>query len=200
MTSDKENRVNDQLAQALDQLPRELEPPAGLEDRIVQTLNDRGLMAKTGKGRRLLLQILPLAATLVLGFFLGRVEPAAPDITTPAAEQGRKFILILRESSDFREQLQAPEEQMVGEYGAWAGQMAEGQLLGAEKLKDMGTRFSSQNSQILSSGLAFASEEYSIAGFFLVQAGTMEEALAIAKTCPHLSYGGVVEVREIDPV
>ena len=86
------------------------------------------------------------------------------------------------------------------EYGAWAGQLPKGQLLDAEKLKDAGARLNRRGGQLLNTELVFGSEEYSIAGFFLIRADTMEEALTIGRTCPHLSYGGVVEVREIDPV
>ena len=37
------------------------------------------------------------------------------------------------------------------------------------------------------------------AGFFIIAARTDEEALAIARSCPHLRYGGTVALRPIEP-
>jgi hypothetical protein len=36
-----------------------------------------------------------------------------------------------------------------------------------------------------------------MSGFFLIRANDRDEALAVARTHPHLRYGGSIEVREI---
>jgi hypothetical protein len=43
----------------------------------------------------------------------------------------------------------------------------------------------------------FAESKEAIAGFFIIQADSLEEALEIAKNCPGLDYGQTVEVRAI---
>jgi hypothetical protein len=36
-------------------------------------------------------------------------------------------------------------------------------------------------------------------GFFLVRAGSLDEAETLARGCPHLRHGGTIAVREVDP-
>ena len=41
----------------------------------------------------------------------------------------------------------------------------------------------------------FAESKEAIAGFFMIQADSLEQAVEIAKGCPGLGYGQTVEVR-----
>jgi len=41
-------------------------------------------------------------------------------------------------------------------------------------------------------------EHSSLGGYFLIKAQDMNAALAIARTCPHLKYGGSIEIRPIE--
>ena len=43
----------------------------------------------------------------------------------------------------------------------------------------------------------FAESKEAIAGFFIIQANNLEEAVEIAKGCPGLDYGQTVEVRPL---
>jgi hypothetical protein len=43
----------------------------------------------------------------------------------------------------------------------------------------------------------FAESNEAIAGFFIIQADSFDEAVEIAKSCPGLDYGQTVEVRAI---
>jgi hypothetical protein len=43
----------------------------------------------------------------------------------------------------------------------------------------------------------FAESKEAIAGFFIIRADSLEQAVEIAKGCPCLEYGQTVEVREI---
>ena len=43
----------------------------------------------------------------------------------------------------------------------------------------------------------FSESKEAIAGFFIIQADSLEEAVEIAKNCPGLDYGQTVEVRAI---
>ena len=38
-----------------------------------------------------------------------------------------------------------------------------------------------------------------IGGLFTIKAADYDEAVEISKECPHLKYGGRVELREIEP-
>jgi hypothetical protein len=43
----------------------------------------------------------------------------------------------------------------------------------------------------------FAESKEAIAGFFIIRADSLEQAVDLAKSCPGLEYGQTVEVREI---
>jgi hypothetical protein len=45
----------------------------------------------------------------------------------------------------------------------------------------------------------FAESKEAIGGFFLLELNNLEEAVAIARECPTLKYGGTIEVRAIAP-
>jgi len=137
-------------------LPREGEPPAGLEERVAGALRAKGLL----RPRR---RWLPLAAAIALvfaaGFFAGRWKPAPP----------HSFVLFLHESP------RTADESHVAEYVRWSHNDF---VLDGHKLANDG-----------GSG---------IGGFFIIAADSRERALQLAQTCPHLKYGGTIEVREIE--
>ena len=39
-----------------------------------------------------------------------------------------------------------------------------------------------------------------VGGYFTIEARDYEAALAECRDCPHLEYGGTIEVREVEPV
>jgi hypothetical protein len=171
-------------------LPRELPPPAELEERVVARLAARGLVTR----RRALRWMAPLAAALagVAGGWLLRGSDAA---VAPAPDAGGALYLLLIEG----EPAEAPPvSELVASYKAWGeGLAASGQLAGAEKLKDEGI--------VLAAGASGPASRLEIGpstlgGFFLVRAGSLAEAEAIARTSPHVRWGGRVTVRPVDPV
>lgn len=44
-----------------------------------------------------------------------------------------------------------------------------------------------------------APDAAALRGFFLIRANTLEEAEAIARTCPHRGHGGTIVLLEVDP-
>ena len=168
-----------------------LEPPSGLEDRVVESLRARGLLDAQRRGPR---RIVParwawpaaIAAGLLLfagGFTLGRVP-----VQTAGAGMGR-YTLLLYEGPGFNT-AGKPEAELVAEYTAWAGELAgRGSLVAGEKL--------AAREWILGAGGSAGQQEP--AGFFIIAARTDDEALAIARSCPHLRYGGTVAVRPVEP-
>jgi hypothetical protein len=43
----------------------------------------------------------------------------------------------------------------------------------------------------------YAESKELVGGFFIIRAADYDEACSLALSCPHLSYGGGVEVRQI---
>ena len=106
-----------------------------------------------------------------------------------------QYLLLLHEDPSAQTQSPAEMQSVLAEYSAWAGKMAaEGRLVDGQKLTDDGGR-------IVTSATAvdgpYAEAKEVLAGLFVVNAETYEEAVGLARDCPHLRYGTRVEVREI---
>lgn len=96
------------------------------------------------------------------------------------------------------EQIQA----VIGEYVAWRNKVgADGNLVGGEKLKDEGGRhIAGANGQLRVTDGPYAEAKEVIGGYFTISAADYEEAVEISKGCPHLKFGGRIELREIESV
>ena len=114
-----------------------------------------------------------------------------------------QFMLLLHESpNDFTDLSPEEIQRVIGEYTAWREKLAaEGKLAGGLKLKDEGGRHLTRNGdgvRVVDGPWAEAKEV--VGGYFLIQAADYDEAVEIAKGCPHLVYSGKVELREVDPI
>jgi hypothetical protein len=75
----------------------------------------------------------------------------------------------------------------------------------AEKGKYSGTNRLLSEGKTLKPGNAITDGPYAevkevVGGYLVVKAGSLEEAVEIAKSCPNLVYGGSVEVRSVMPI
>jgi hypothetical protein len=166
-------------ADALASLRTDAELPPGLEARTVRALADDGVIARRHSNWWLAL----VAAILVAaGFAAGRVSLA------PHAAPGGRYAVFLYGAPA----TSADEAGRAAEYRSWARS-----LRAAGKLDDGGR---------LGPGEVFPARRdvsplppvESPSGYFIVRASSLDDAHAIALTCPHLSHGGTVSVRPID--
>jgi hypothetical protein len=176
---------------AFEELAREESPPREVENRIVHALERRGLLRPTRR-RREWRALGAVAAGLLLvlaGFVAGRsTSRRAPTPPSP-----RFTLLLLRGTEPVAAR---PEEEAgrVSEYRAWARGLArEGRFVEGEKLEDRGARLRSPSGE--ADPTAPSPDE--IRGFFVISAPSFEDALAVARECPHLRYGGTILVRPI---
>lgn len=111
-------------------------------------------------------------------------------------------MMILHEApSDFT-QFSAEEIQaVIAEYKGWRGSVAaKGKLAGGAKLRDEGGKhLSGFNGDLRVTDGPFAEAKEVIGGFFTIEADNYDEAVELAKDCPHLKYGGRIELREVQP-
>jgi hypothetical protein len=140
-----------------------------------------------------------LAAGLVLGTALGagwgargeRARAAALAGATAPAPGAPRFALLLYRDPARPEPAGIGHDALVAEYRAWARDVARrGHAVSGEELDE----------RALAVGrLAPSGGEGGplLVGFFVVSARSAEEAAAIARSCPHLRYGGAVVVRPI---
>jgi hypothetical protein len=187
-----EDELTDAERSALAGLSAESAVPAGLEDRVVESLRVRGLIAASP--RRWSGGWPAAAAALALflsGLAAGRwTRPAAP--VPGAASDEPAYLLLLYPGPAYVAGDAAEEAKRVAEYGAWAEKLQrEGRLLGAEKLGDDTLVLEGRDGPV-------ASGE-GPQGYFIVRARTLDEARSIARACPHLGHGGRVTVQVVDP-
>ncbi len=173
-------------------LPRTVEPPVGLEERVVATLRDRGLIGRRHGPGWPLLAAASLAAVLCGWVARGLLAPPAP-----AAVAEKEFVLLLAEPQNLR--TDKPTAALVAEYRAWAMELAEqGKLARAAKLAWEGRRLASPEPAVVVETTEPRPNLAGTTGFFVVRARDLDEALAIARTCPHLAYGGELSVRPVE--
>ncbi len=113
------------------------------------------------------------------------------------------FMLLLHEDEgqfDGR----SPDEAMrvTREYMAWATKMREEQrFVGGEKLTDdAGKVLRPKGGKIFVTDGPYAESKEIVGGYFAIKARDYGEACEIAKQCPHLKFGGRVEVRQVHEI
>jgi hypothetical protein len=174
----------------LDELARELPPPVGLEERVVARLAGRGLLTRRSRRGRWLLPLAAAAAGLAAGWLLHGSTTATP---SPRAEAGLYLLVVHGESGEAR-----PAAERVEAHRAWARELAaSGRLVTAKKLASSGS--------VLDGGSTAPSRPLELdasspSGFFLVRASSLAEAERLARSSPHVRWGGRLTVRPIDPV
>ncbi|MGH9945958.1 MAG: YciI family protein [Pyrinomonadaceae bacterium] len=113
------------------------------------------------------------------------------------------YMLLLHEQPpDFSQFSPEDIQAMIGEYLDWRRKIeADGKLVGGEKLKDEGGKhLSGANGDIRVTDGPFSEAKEVIGGYFAISAADYDEAVEISRSCPHLKYGGRIELREVESV
>ena len=86
------------------------------------------------------------------------------------------------------------------EYVAWRNKVeAAGKLVSANKLEDGGGRhLTLSNGKIKAIDGPYTESHEVVGGYFVIEASSYGEAEEIAGDCPHLKYGGRIEVRKTE--
>ncbi|MGE0354597.1 MAG: YciI family protein [Gemmatimonadales bacterium] len=183
----------DGVQSELERLNPELSPPAGLESRVMRTLESRNLIRR--RRPRLLMIVGSLAAGILL--FLGGVL-AGRGMASPAqAGHGPRFMLLLYEDAGFHRDGEPPES-FVAEYSGWGHRLAEsGREVSGEELAPSARLLAPADSGSTVAARDVGSTAGQLAGFFIISARDYADAVSVARTHPHLRHGGRVVVREV---
>ncbi len=96
----------------------------------------------------------------------------------------------------------APQEMqgIIEKYSAWAAKLREsGRFTGGNKLKDHeGRVLRAEGGKTRVLDGPFSETKEVIGGYLAITADSYDDAVALARDCPHLAYGGTIEIREID--
>ena len=113
---------------------------------------------------------------------------------TPAKSE---YMLLFR-GNEWHKGLSAEEiQQVTSQWMAWFDRLTkQGKAKAGQPLEGTGKLVSGKKGRIVADG-PFAESKEAIGGYFLLAVGSLEEAVAIAKECPGLDYGAVVEVRPV---
>ena len=114
-----------------------------------------------------------------------------------------EYLLLLHEDpAAFADLAPSEIEAVIAKYMAWRERLAaEGRLAGGTKLTDDGGRWlSRENGQVRVVDGPFSEAKEIIGGFFMIEATDYAEAVEISSTCPHIDYGGRIELRAVEPV
>ena len=160
-------------------LPREIEPPAALEDRVVSALAASGAIRRPARQPRWL-----AAAAAAMLFAAGYATAAWQAAPAPMPAADNRYALLLYDNDTLTDVETADR---VAEYSAWArDERAAGRLELGEKLADAATFVGPTPDASGPSGL------------FIIRADSLEEALTVARDCPHARHGGTIVVRRVE--
>ena len=108
--------------------------------------------------------------------------------------------MLLFRGTDWHTELSPEEiEQIVNRMKSWFDRLtAEGKAKSGKPLFHEGKIVSQRNGRSVIDG-PFAETKETIAGFSLLEVGSLDEATKIAKEFPCLEYGATVEVRPVAP-
>lgn len=112
------------------------------------------------------------------------------------------YMLLLHETPTDYSQFSAEQIQaVIGEYVAWRKKIeAEGKFVAGEKLKDEGGKhLSGHNGSLRITDGPYTEAKEVIGGYFSISAANYDDAVETARGCPHLKYGGRIELREVEP-
>jgi hypothetical protein len=109
-----------------------------------------------------------------------------------------QYALLLRDEPAFFAGLSAEEVQkLMQKYGDWRRSLGK-QITGGHKLKDgEGRVLQKQNGKPSMTDGPYAEAKEVMAGLFVLEADNYDQAVELAKTCPHMEYGSI-EVRAIE--
>lgn len=109
-----------------------------------------------------------------------------------------QFMLLLR-GGEFPAQSPEEMQKVVEKYIAWADKLRqEGRHRAGDELKEGGRILSLKNGKHVVDGPYVETKEI-VGGYYLLEAQNLDEATEISKGCPHLVFGGSIEIREINP-
>jgi hypothetical protein len=113
------------------------------------------------------------------------------------------YMLLLHQSpSKFRDLSPEDIQQIIARYKAWREQLVrENRLRGGEKLSnDGGRHLRLQGGQVSVTDGPYSEAAEVLGGYFAIEAASYDEAVEIARTCPHLTGSQWIEVRQVDSI
>jgi hypothetical protein len=109
-----------------------------------------------------------------------------------------QYLLLLRDDpSQFSDLSPEEMQKVLQRYGDWRRSL-QNRIIGGHKLKDgEGRVMRSENNKPIVTDGPFAEAKEVMGGVFILEAADYNQAVEVAKTCPHMDFG-TIEVRQIE--
>jgi hypothetical protein len=110
----------------------------------------------------------------------------------------KEYLLLLRAGRPAATKTEAENKSEMQAWGTYMGSLGQkGQFVGGLPLVSGGAVVSPEGT---SSEPVNSAAEGIVGGYLIVKADSLEQAVEIAKSCPHIANEGNIEVREIAPM
>jgi len=89
-------------------------------------------------------------------------------------------------------------QKMVEKYMAWADKLrTEDRYRAGEELQTSGKVLRKEGQRVVDG--PYVETKETVGGFFLIEAKNFDDAITISRECPHLDFGGEIEIHEVIP-
>jgi hypothetical protein len=112
-----------------------------------------------------------------------------------------KYMLLLHDDpSAFATVSPQEMQRIIEKYVAWGAKLrGSGVLVASDKLTDEpGKVVRSRNGQMRVTDGPYSESKEVLGGYYTIEAASYDQAIERARDCPHLEYGGTIEVRQVD--
>jgi hypothetical protein len=112
-----------------------------------------------------------------------------------------KFMLLLHDNpASFANVSPEQMQKILEKYMAWGDKLRKAGLMhGAEKLTDEpGKVVRGQNGKLRVTDGPYSETKEVLGGYYIIEAASYDQAIERSRDCPHLEYGGTIEVRQVD--
>ena len=164
-----------------------IDTPAALEDHVRASLGARGLVTtRTRRWTRWATPVGLIAAGFLVGFLVRGARANRPADVDGRA--GRYALLLYGVPAEDTGVVHATRAR---EYGQWASNLDGGaRWVGGHELAGVVETLGAPPTGV-------PAPHDRMAGFFIIEATSAEQATEVARTCPHLKYGGRVVVMVV---
>jgi hypothetical protein len=112
----------------------------------------------------------------------------------------KKYMLLLHDNpAAFADVSPEQMQKVIEKYIAWGKKLREAGIMKAsDKLTDEpGRVMRRQDGKVRVTDGPYSESKEVLGGYYLIEAASYDKAVEHASDCPHLEYGGTIEVREI---
>ena len=112
-----------------------------------------------------------------------------------------KYMLLLHDDpSSFATMSPEQIQKVIEKYMAWGSRLKQaGVLSESHKLTDEpGKVMRGKGGTIRVTDGPYSETKEILGGYYVVEAESYDRAMDLARDCPHLEYGGTIEVRQVD--